>query len=317
MESYTTAVLRLCVLTEINNATENVFTLAEYLANDLRLLSKMKLSDESNAIFYRLYKNALHAVVKCCLEEPSKERTGVKFDEYGKRIQAFMSVLVEQLDANDCEFAVSRHVANALCNMLVLTQEVDSRERLLIPLRYMTFRVQPEMLQKLAAYIERQVFVEHALPDEGQNYLLARKLMLATYGDVYRLHHALPRKTDLCHILKHVGTNTAFTEELEQLLNTVHANDPNEFYGISAQVAMNFCTKSSFTTKVKTLWTNLHKFRTQCLQNVDEDKYSYCVIRNIIDLLLEQPYACVGLEKLFAIMKPWVMRLSSESRSEL
>uniref|UniRef100_A0A182QRI9 Uncharacterized protein n=1 Tax=Anopheles farauti TaxID=69004 RepID=A0A182QRI9_9DIPT len=252
MKLYTVAILRLCILTEINNATEEVFTLAEYLANDLRLLSNMSLSEESKAIFYRLYKNTLYAVVRCCLEHPSKNHPTAKFNQYGKRVQAFMSVLVDQLNYIDSEFAVSRHIANAMCNMLVLTQECDSKQWSPMPLKDMVFKVEPAMLQKLATYVERQVFVEQALSDEGQNYLLGRKLMLTAYGDVYRLHHALPRKTDLCYIFKHFGTNSPFTQELEQLLYTLYASDSNDFYKISAQVMVMFvCKPHAFQTKLK------------------------------------------------------------------
>uniref|UniRef100_A0A182JRB7 Tubulin beta chain n=1 Tax=Anopheles christyi TaxID=43041 RepID=A0A182JRB7_9DIPT len=159
MESYTIAITRLCVLIEINNTSEDVFTLAEYLANDLRLLAKMNLPDESTGIFYRLYKNALYAVVQYCLTaETCNDRAGIKFDQLGKRIQLFISVLIEQLNGGQHLFTVSNHVANALCNMLVLTQETDSSQLKASIKQHMMYRVEPEVLVRLSAYIEHYVF---------------------------------------------------------------------------------------------------------------------------------------------------------------
>uniref|UniRef100_A0A182MAC2 SCD domain-containing protein n=1 Tax=Anopheles culicifacies TaxID=139723 RepID=A0A182MAC2_9DIPT len=321
MELYTIAITRLCVLIEINNMSENVFTLAEYLANDLRLLKKMNLSDEAEAIFYRLYKNALHAVVECCLDQPHVERPELK--QLGKRVHEFMAELVEQLNCKDCSFAVGKHVANAVCNMLILTQETHTGV-LSASLQQMTYSIEPEVLDKLSKYIERLVFVGKAELDEATNCLLAKKLMLVTYNDVYRLHLAIPQQKDTCHILKYCEENTLFSEELEQLLGIVFSNDRNEFYTVAAQVVVDYCKKSNFCAKVKKFLSCLHRFQAKNLPEENESDYSLNIIQHTVDKILVmaedvnaiQPNK-IKMSKLFDLMTPWAIQLPSDCRYHL
>ncbi|XP_053665660.1 uncharacterized protein LOC128714805 [Anopheles marshallii] len=323
MGTYATAITRLCVLIEINNTSEDAFTLAEYLANDLRLLGKMKLTNDSEGIFYRLYKNALYAVAKCCLEQPYKKHPGIKFEQFGKRVQAFMAKLVEQLNFCDCSFTVANHVANALCNMLILTQE-SYASLLPVPLKQITYRIEPEVLHKLAKYIERHVFVMKTAAEEDTNCLLARKLMLATYNNVYELHHALPQQKDTYCILKYYEENKPFAEELEQLLNVLFGNDRNEFYTIVAQVVTECCAKSKFNAKVKKFIFSLHHFQAKHLPVEDKGDFSLNIIQCIIDKILMETDAGNGIQrsetkllKLFDVLKPWVIKLPSNCSNEL
>uniref|UniRef100_A0A6E8VVS0 SCD domain-containing protein n=1 Tax=Anopheles coluzzii TaxID=1518534 RepID=A0A6E8VVS0_ANOCL len=326
MESYSNAITRLCVLIEINNTSEHVFTLAEYLANDLRLLPKMNLSDESIGIFYRLYKNALYAVVQCCLAAlPSDNPTaGIKYDQLGKRVQAFMGVLVEQLDGGQqSPFTVSSHVANALCNMLILTQETaDPSQQTGSIKQHMMYRVEPEVLAKLSAYIEQHVFGGGVESDAKSSCLLAQKLMLATYNDVYRLHLALPRQSDTCAIVKYYGENALFADELEQLLSIVYGKDPKEFFSLVAHVVMDYCKKTNINAKVKKFLSNLKQFAKKCLAHENEEEYLTNIIQSVIGQSLEQVFTINGvalnvIEKLFTIMKPLVAPLPLENRKAI
>uniref|UniRef100_A0A4Y0BGP6 SCD domain-containing protein n=1 Tax=Anopheles funestus TaxID=62324 RepID=A0A4Y0BGP6_ANOFN len=315
MKAYTAAITRLCVLIEINNTSEHVFTLAEYLGNDLRLLQRMNLSHESEGIFYRLYKNALYAAAKCCLEKPDKRRPGIKLEQLGKRVQEFMAELIAQLNCKDCSFAAGMHVANALCNMLILTQETYT-SLLPAPLKRMTYSIDSEVLQKLAIYIERHVF----LGKTGS----ARKLMLATYSDVYRLHLALPQQTDTSHILKYYEENKLFAEELEQLLNILFEKNSTEFYSIVMQVIGDYCKKQNFSTKVKKFLSGLHSFEAKRLPQENETYFSFNIIKRIVDLILTETDDGSGIErtkfklsKLLDILNPWAIQLPSEHRNEL
>ncbi|XP_052897688.1 uncharacterized protein LOC128304535 [Anopheles moucheti] len=323
MELYTTAITRLCVLIEINNTSEDVLTLAEYLANDLRLLEKMKLSNDSKGIFYRLYKNALYAVVKCYLEEPYKERPEIKFEQLGKRVQEFMTKLAEQLNTSDCSFAVASHVTNAFCNMLILTQEPYT-SLLPVPLKVITYHIEPEILQQLAKYIERHVFVKKAAADENTNCLLTRKLMLETYNSIFELHDALPQRTDTYRILKYYEENNPFAEEQEQLLNVLFTNDSIAFNTIVAQVVAEFCKKSNFYAKVKKFMCSLHHFQVKCLSEDEEGYFSLNVIQRIVDLILTEIDAGNSIQrsetkllKLFDLLIPWVIKMPSICRNEL
>ncbi|XP_050076946.1 uncharacterized protein LOC126564074 [Anopheles maculipalpis] len=318
MESYSAAVMRLCVLIEINSTSENVFTLVEYLENDLRLLKKMNLSNEGEAIFYRLYKNALNAGVRCCLEK----RPNRRLDQFGKRVQAFMDELVDELDCDDRTCAAGWHVTNALCNMLILTQQTYAN---LLPVlsKKLTYCVEAEVLEKLAKYVERHVFIGKSGIDEDTNCLLERRLMLATYNDVYRQHQALPQQIDTRHVLKHYEENGLFAEELEQLLKIVFENNRNEFYNIIAQIVVDFCKKSKQSAKVKKFLSSLHTFQTKCsTEEMDEQEHSLALIKSIVDQILEQADTVKGipeseLGKLLHSLNPWVTRMPSESSKEL
>uniref|UniRef100_A0A182WFH7 Uncharacterized protein n=1 Tax=Anopheles minimus TaxID=112268 RepID=A0A182WFH7_9DIPT len=312
METYSIAITRLCVLTEINNMPENVITLADYLANDLRLLKKMDLSNESEAIFYRLYKNVLHAVVKCCLDKPHEQRPGIKFEQYGKRVQEFIAALIEQLNCNDC-FAAGRHVANALCNMLILTQEsyacIPS-----FPVQQMSYCIEPEVLQKLSKYIERHVFIGKAESNlQDTNCLLAKKLMLVTYNDVYKLHLAITDYKDTCHILKYYEEKSLFSEELEQLLSIVFENGRNEYSTTVTQIVVDFCKKFNYITKAKNFLSGLHRFQEKNLPDENGNDYLLNIIQHIVDQILatsdginEVQPSKAKLIKLLDVMHPWV-----------
>uniref|UniRef100_A0A182YN55 SCD domain-containing protein n=1 Tax=Anopheles stephensi TaxID=30069 RepID=A0A182YN55_ANOST len=319
MESYAAAITRLCVLIEINNTSEHVFTLVEYLENDLRLLKRMNLSNESEAIFYRLYKNALIAGVKWRLEK----RPDVKFGPFGKRLQMFMAELTVQLDGGgDQACAVGWHISNALCNMLILTQQTYAN---VLPdlSNQLTYCVEVEVLQQLAKYIERHVFGGKTVADEDTSCLLERRLMLTTYNAVYRQHQSLPQQTDTCHVLKHYEENGQFAEELEQLLGIVFENNRHEFYSIAAQIVVDYGKKPKHSSRVKKFLSSLHRFQSKCLpEAVDENEYSLAIVQCIVDQILEQVDGVNGIPsseagKLFRTLSPWICRMPSESRSKL
>ncbi|XP_053673678.1 uncharacterized protein LOC128723938 [Anopheles nili] len=319
-ESYTTAITRLCVLIEINNTSENVCILVEYLANDLMLLEKMKLLDESIAIFYRLYKNTLYGVVKYCLQDPSKDCPVVKSQLFAKRFQTLMCKLIERLDCDEDEFDVAMHIANTVCNMLVLTQQHDGT-LLIETIPHMETTSLHDVLQKLTKYVERHVFSKSIDADDN-NYLLSRRLTLATYNELYRLHASLPKRTDTWMILKHYVENTLFAKELEQLLDIVFTKDRCEFYNITATIIMEYCKNKIYSNNVKNFFTKIHSFKSKQLPEVDEEDYLFNIIQCIVDRILEQidesnVVLANKFGKIFTIMKPWVIRLSRENLKAL
>ncbi|KFB49115.1 hypothetical protein ZHAS_00017268 [Anopheles sinensis] len=159
MEDYAASITQLCVLLEINNSSYDVFTLAEYLAKDFRLLKKMHLSKNENAIFYRLYKNTLFAQVASLLQNYDHQLCENGSSQFGSQVKAFIIELCAQLDANggDVAFDVSKHIVGTVCDMLLLTEPFGQNPVLkeMLPTE---FTVEQELLEKLAKYTEQTVF---------------------------------------------------------------------------------------------------------------------------------------------------------------
>ncbi|XP_058126249.1 uncharacterized protein LOC131293287 [Anopheles ziemanni] len=322
MEDYTASITQLCVLLEINNSSYDVFTLAEYLAKDLRLLKKMNLSENANAIFYRLYKNTLFAQVASLLQNHNYQFCENGSDRFGKQVQAFIIDLCAQLDANgdDVAFDVSKHIVSTVCDMLLLTEPFGQNPVLkkILPTE---FTVEQELLEKLAKYAEQTIF--SATSDVDTSLLSEKKLLLTSFNKLYSKHSSLPRLTDTRHIVKHYGVNTLFSIELEALLNIVYSKSPEAFHEIVTSVFFEYILKKGCYFKAKVFLNHIQTFHGGHLGGIVEmDEYCFNVARSIGDRVFEQYFSAEAHEnkmisKIFTLLKPWVEKLSKETRTKL
>ncbi|XP_052863996.1 uncharacterized protein LOC128270627 [Anopheles cruzii] len=248
---YVIAITKLCVLMEIKNTSKDVVMLAEYLANDLRLIERMMLAVEANWIFFRLYKNMLHALLQWYLEDPMNRRTTIKRGATGRRIHDFMVELAKRIKSNDCEdFTCTMHMVVTLCDMLVLLHPTSQLHEL-AELQHNEIEVEEELMEKLSQSIKKHVF--HDIQGEHVTLLAERKILLAKYCSLCDAHWELTRSS-VHHVLLHYGQDTEFEEELETLLMNFYRSAGRDGYNkiISQTFHKSFLEKT--TVAIGKVW---------------------------------------------------------------
>lgn len=158
MNRYDAAITRLCVLIEINSFPQDIDTLPEYLANDLRLLKRMDLSIEGEMIFFRLYKNTLYVLVERWLQNPAEVPSAMTERVIGRRVGVLMSELVSRLQmVHDLEFSGAIHLLVAFCDLVVLLQPASQLHQM-AGIGNIEFQVEAPVLETLGKAVEWHVF---------------------------------------------------------------------------------------------------------------------------------------------------------------
>ncbi|XP_058056385.1 uncharacterized protein LOC131207774 [Anopheles bellator] len=321
MDRYVMAITRLCVMMEIKNTSKDVVMLAEYLANDLRLVDRMMLTVEANWIFFRLYKNMLHALMQWYLEDPINRRATIKRGATGRRIHSFMVELTKRITNMDCEdFTCAVHMVVTFCDMLVLLHPTSQLHEL-AELQYNECEVEEELMEKLTQSIEKHVF--HDIPDEHITVLAERKILLTKYCSLCHAHCELTRSS-VHHVLLHYGQDTEFEEELETLLMNIYSSAGKDGYNkiISQTFHKSFLEKTTVATG-KNFLKKIHNFFPKYELTADKDTYSFKILRCIIEMLLEyiNDVGYEGQKGIFSDMlgtiKKWTALLPIGLRKEL
>ncbi|XP_049548225.1 uncharacterized protein LOC125959444, partial [Anopheles darlingi] len=323
MNAYDATITRLCVLMEINSFSLDIDTLAEYLANDLRLLEKMDLSIEGEMIFFRLYKNTLYVLVNHWLENPTMFPSAMTERVIGRRVGTLMSELVSRIQTvNDLEFSGAIHLIVAFCDLVILLQPASQLHQM-SGIENIEFQVEETLLDTLGKAVEWHVF-NNTDPDTFKTLLSQRKNVLGKYIAMYGLHRSLPHSMGPSHVLWHYGREKEFETELEQLLLTIfHAAVNNHYNEVIGLAYLNcFLTRGNIT-RGKVFIKKVHEFQLKCLPEESSSAYSFGILRSIAKLLLglndmqSDGNKSSLFSKVMKSIKPWSLKLPQGHRKEL